>query len=208
LNPKSKSFPENRGRLPISGFSAYLLVDTLDRNREASPVFRKAAVSKESEITPIRVGGFVVGIIGLQAALEAAAQENLPSSHTTARHLIDRLRAQNYIPGEAEFDYRQALLREYMKFKGEPIRPPAPQGFEVKVLGPGCVNCERLEQLVRNVMAAEGIVGMLEHVRDPKEISAYGILATPGLVINGQLRCAGRMPSEKQLREWLLEASL
>jgi hypothetical protein len=48
------------------------------------------------------------------------------------------------------------------------------------------------------------LAGMLEHVRDSKEIRAYGILATPGLIINGKLRCAGRVPTEKQLREQLL----
>jgi small redox-active disulfide protein 2 len=165
-------------------------------------------MNKEYRITQTRVGGYVVGITGLQDVLEAAAQENLPFDDATARSLVDRIRAQNYIPVEAEPEYRQALLREYMKLKGVPIQPPAPQGFEVKVLGPGCPNCERLEQMVRNLMAAEGIAGTLEHVRDPKEIRAYGILATPGLVINGKLRCAGRVPSEKQLREWLLEASV
>ena len=49
---------------------------------------------------------------------------------------------------------------------------------------------------------------MREHVRDSREIKAYGIIATPGLVINGKIRCAGRVPSEKELPQWLQEASV
>ncbi|UCE84407.1 MAG: thioredoxin family protein [Deltaproteobacteria bacterium] len=79
--------------------------------------------------------------------------------------------------------------------------------LEVKVLGPGCPNCEKLEQMVYKVMAADNIVGSVEHVRDLNEIAAYGMVATPALVINGEVKCVGRLPRESQLRAWLEEAA-
>lgn len=157
-------------------------------------------------VTKIRVGKFIAGIVGLNEALSDAAAAHLPPDEAAARSIFDRVRKSNYVAPGAELEYQEALLREYRKYLGQPVAEPQAEGVEVKVLGPGCPNCERLEQLVRKLMAMEQIAGSLEHVRDMKEISSYGILATPGLVINGRVRCAGRVPSERQLLEWLREA--
>lgn len=157
-------------------------------------------------VTRIRVGKFIVGIVGLNEALSEAAAANLPPDEAAARPIFDRLRKSNYVAPGAESEYLEALLREYRKHLGQRVAEPPAEGVDVKVLGPGCPNCERLEQLARKLMAMDQIAGSLEHVRDIKEISSYGILATPGLVINGRVRCAGRVPSERQLLEWLHEA--
>ncbi len=61
--------------------------------------------------------------------------------------------------------------------------------------------------MVYTVMTAEHIVGSVEHVRDIKEIAAYGLVGMPALVINGEVKCAGRFPREGELREWLKEAA-
>jgi small redox-active disulfide protein 2 len=82
-----------------------------------------------------------------------------------------------------------------------------PQGLEVKILGPGCPNCEKLEQMVYKVMADSNIAGEVEHVRDMAEIANYGILPTPALVINGQIKASGRLPRESQLRKWLKQTA-
>jgi small redox-active disulfide protein 2 len=157
-------------------------------------------------VTKIRVGKFIAGIVGLNEALSEAAAANLPPDEAAARSIFDRLRKSNYVAPGAESEYLEALLREYRKHLGQRVAEPTAEGVDVKVLGPGCPNCEKLEQLVRKLMAMEQVAGSLEHVRDIKEISSYGILATPGLVINGRVRCAGRVPSEQQLLEWLREA--
>ena len=80
------------------------------------------------------------------------------------------------------------------------------QGLEVKILGPGCPNCDKLEQMIFRVMADSNIAGDVEHVRDLAEIANYGLVPTPALVINGKIKSSGRLPRERQVHQWLKEA--
>jgi len=73
-------------------------------------------------------------------------------------------------------------------------------------LGPGCVQCDRLEQDLMQVMSETGIVADIEHVRDIKEIGQYGVLGTPALLINGQVKSVGKVPMKSKMIEWLKEA--
>jgi small redox-active disulfide protein 2 len=161
------------------------------------------SVSTNDEVVKIRIGKFTVGVVGLKAALENAAQCDFSSEGAVVTHLLEQLRAKNYIPPGGESEYGKSVLREYRKCKGEPIEAEKPFGLEVKVLGPGCPNCDNLEKMVFQVMATEGISGDVEHVSDVNRIAAYGMVAVPALVINGEVKCVGRLPGERQLREWL-----
>jgi len=163
-------------------------------------------VSKEDEVVKIRIGEFTVGIVGLKAALEKAVGASLPSDDEVAQYLLEQLKSKNYIPPKSESEYAKAFLREYRKHIGEPIEAEKQQGLEVRILGPGCPNCDKLEQMVYKVMTAEGIAGDVEHVKDLNQIAAYGMVATPALVINGEVRSSGRLPRERQLRDWLKQA--
>jgi small redox-active disulfide protein 2 len=83
--------------------------------------------------------------------------------------------------------------------------------LSIKVLGPGCANCNRLEQLSKRALeelAAENpeIAGTVEKVTDPGEFVNYGLLATPGLVINEKLVSAGRVPTRRQIAGWIRDA--
>ena len=68
--------------------------------------------------------------------------------------------------------------------------------LSVKVLGPGCANCVKVEAVARKAIATLGIEATLEKVTDYQKIMEYPILATPGLVVNEQLVVAGRIPAE------------
>jgi small redox-active disulfide protein 2 len=163
-------------------------------------------VSKNNEIVQLRVGKFNVGIVGLKAALEMVSLQDFSTDDEVAEYLFEDLKAKNYIPPRAAADYRLAFLREYKEHRGEPSTVEEQQTLEVRVLGPGCSNCDKLEHMVYKVMTAEGIAGDVEHVKDPNQIAAYGMVATPALVINGEVRSSGRLPRESQLRQWLWEA--
>jgi small redox-active disulfide protein 2 len=78
--------------------------------------------------------------------------------------------------------------------------------LNIKVLGSGCSNCQRLEAQVKKVVAAQGLDAQIEKVTDYGEIMKYAILATPGLVIDGKLVAAGRVPNDKEIAGWLLQA--
>lgn len=78
--------------------------------------------------------------------------------------------------------------------------------MEIKVLGSGCANCKRLEALVREVVAEMGAEANVVKVTDFKEIASYGILATPGLVVNEAVKSAGRIPSKAEITSWVASA--
>lgn len=73
--------------------------------------------------------------------------------------------------------------------------------MEIKVLGPGCANCIKLEELVKKAIKELGIHAKIEHVTDIKEIMKY-TMSTPGLVINGKLKHSGKpLPSMDKVKQ-------
>jgi len=75
----------------------------------------------------------------------------------------------------------------------------------IEVLGPGCENCRRLEANVREAVMMAGVEAQIIKVTDYAEIAAHGVLSTPGLVIDGKVVSAGRIPSAGNIAVWLSE---
>ncbi|MCK5820464.1 MAG: TM0996/MTH895 family glutaredoxin-like protein [Bacteroidales bacterium] len=75
--------------------------------------------------------------------------------------------------------------------------------MEVKILGTGCQKCHTLEKAVRDVIEDENITADVEKVEDIVEIMNYGVMATPALVVDGKVVVKGRVPSAKEIREFL-----
>jgi len=79
---------------------------------------------------------------------------------------------------------------------------------DIKVLGPGCRNCELLEQIVRNVCAEKNIPANIEKITDRNKFLEYGVMLTPGLVINGKLVSSGKIPTKSTIAHWLQEIAI
>jgi len=77
---------------------------------------------------------------------------------------------------------------------------------KIEVLGPGCANCKRLEEVTKQAVAAAGIEAEVDHVTDYGAIMALGVMSTPGLVIDGKVVSVGRVPSASEIAGWLAEA--
>ena len=74
---------------------------------------------------------------------------------------------------------------------------------DVKVLGPGCKRCEATEQLVRSEAQKLGVEVTVEKVTDYAEIAKFGIVSTPGVVIDGKVVHAGGLPKAEDVAKWL-----
>ncbi len=78
----------------------------------------------------------------------------------------------------------------------------------VKVLGPGCENCQKVEAIARKVVSSMGLNAKVIKVTDWAEIKKYPILGTPGLVINEKVVCAARIPGEAEVTTWMVNAEM
>ncbi len=76
----------------------------------------------------------------------------------------------------------------------------------IKVLGSGCANCKRVEQIARKVISDMALEAEVVKVTDYKDIMAYNILSTPGVVVNEKVVSSGRIPTPAEVTTWLADA--
>jgi small redox-active disulfide protein 2 len=77
------------------------------------------------------------------------------------------------------------------------------QMMNIKVLGTGCANCKNTVKLVEDVARAKAVDIQLEKVEDIQEIMTYGVMSTPGVVIDGKVVHAGGVPTRSKVEGWL-----
>jgi small redox-active disulfide protein 2 len=75
--------------------------------------------------------------------------------------------------------------------------------MEIKILGPGCVNCQKVEQLVREAVAESGVAADIEKVSDIMKIAKYGVFGTPAVVVDGQVKSVGKIPKKEEILAWI-----
>jgi small redox-active disulfide protein 2 len=75
--------------------------------------------------------------------------------------------------------------------------------MDIKVLGSGCVNCRNTVALIQQVAKARGVPITLGKVEDMRDIAGYGVMRTPGVVIDGKVVHAGGVPSREKIEQWL-----
>jgi len=74
---------------------------------------------------------------------------------------------------------------------------------EIKVLGTGCANCRTTIALIGEVAQAKGVAVTLQKVEEPRDIMGYGVMSTPGVVVDGKVVHAGGVPSRDKIELWL-----
>ena len=75
--------------------------------------------------------------------------------------------------------------------------------MNIKILGPGCARCHELDKRIREVVQELGLDASVEYIQDLNKIIEYGILTTPGLVVNGKMICSGHVPSKDEIARLL-----
>lgn len=75
--------------------------------------------------------------------------------------------------------------------------------MNIKVLGPGCPKCQQTEKNVREVVAESGVEAKVDKVKNVLEIAAYGVFGTPAVVIDGEVKSVGKIPSKDEIKTWL-----
>ena len=75
--------------------------------------------------------------------------------------------------------------------------------MDIKVLGTGCANCRSTIALIEQIAKAKGVPVTLSKVEELREIMGYGVMSTPGVVIDGKVVHAGGMPSRDKIEQWL-----
>ena len=150
----------------------------------------------------IKIGTVSVGLIGLEVALNKAISSNL--SEKEALDLIyDHVKKENYIPETVQKQYRDALRKEYKRLTTGGLEDS--KELIIRILGPGCVSCNKLNTMIFDIMQRRKIAADIRQIHDLDEIWRHGVITTPALIINGDIKCAGRMPSPAEVEQWLLE---
>ena len=75
--------------------------------------------------------------------------------------------------------------------------------MEIKVCGPGCASCEKTQKIVEAAVAAKGVDATVIKVKDFQEIAQLGVFSTPAVVVNGQVKCIGRVPKQSEVEDWI-----
>ena len=75
--------------------------------------------------------------------------------------------------------------------------------MEIKVLGSGCPNCDATEKNIKEVLAETGIDATIEKVSGAMEIAKFGVFGTPAVVIDGEVKSVGKIPSRDEIKAWI-----
>jgi len=77
------------------------------------------------------------------------------------------------------------------------------ENMKIEILGTGCAKCNKLEELAREVVAESGSDAEIVKVKDLNAIMGYGVMITPALVVNGEVKSAGKVPSKEEIKKWI-----
>jgi small redox-active disulfide protein 2 len=75
--------------------------------------------------------------------------------------------------------------------------------MEIKVLGPGCPKCQQTEKAVKDAVAETGVAATIEKVTDILKIGEYGVFGTPAVVVDGEVKSVGKVPTKEEVKGWI-----
>ena len=75
--------------------------------------------------------------------------------------------------------------------------------MEIKVLGPGCPKCQQTERNVQEAVSELGVDAQVEKVKDTMEIAKHGVFGTPAVVVDGEVKSVGKIPSKNEVKAWI-----
>jgi small redox-active disulfide protein 2 len=75
--------------------------------------------------------------------------------------------------------------------------------MDIKVLGPGCPKCQQTEKIVKEAVAQAGVDARIEKITDTMEIAGYGVFGTPAVVVDGDVKSVGKIPSKQDVIGWI-----
>jgi small redox-active disulfide protein 2 len=75
--------------------------------------------------------------------------------------------------------------------------------MHIKIMGPGCPNCQKVEEMVKSIVEETGVDAQVEKVTDFQEMAMAGVLSTPAVVIDGDVKCVGKVPTKDEILNWL-----
>ncbi|CAN2046722.1 Thioredoxin [Candidatus Magnetomoraceae bacterium gMMP-1] len=75
--------------------------------------------------------------------------------------------------------------------------------MKIKVLGPGCAKCTKTEKIVKKIVQETGVKANVEKVTDMLEITKYKVLSTPAVVVDGEVKSTGKVPSKADILKWI-----
>ena len=75
--------------------------------------------------------------------------------------------------------------------------------MEIKVLGPGCPKCSEVEKIIQAAVKETNVTATIEKISDFQKIASFGVFATPAVVIDGQVKCVGKVPTRAEALSWV-----
>jgi len=151
----------------------------------------------------IKIGKHTVGLIGLDTALHRIRNHpEMPLEKAVAQAYTE-VAVHNYIPATAADTYQKAIENEIILLREGGQKHD--DDLVIRILGPGCVSCNNLQKMVIETLVGMKVAADVFQVHDPDEIGRFGVMLTPALVINGEVKCAGRLPTRAQVEMWIRE---
>lgn len=158
-----------------------------------------------TETKTIKIGKVHVGLVGFDAAINQLLNNKLLTDDEAVSLLFNVVSRHNYIPVNSVELYKKALRREYRRRTGKEV--DLKNELVIRVLGPGCTSCNNLTTMLIETLQKLDLAADLESIHDLDEIWRYGVVNTPALLINNEIKCAGKSPTPAMVKQWIREAT-